>query len=441
MKILFIGYLWPYTFGGHRLIKVARILSQEHEVTVITRPLYRFKSEIKKENFKIVQTKGWTDIYDPLRSFIFNLSSKKNSNLCNPDSGIIRENVNENNPSFKEKIKNFFIKRIFNIVETFFAIPDSDWPWILKAYRKADKLLKEENYDFVISHYPFSSHIVASLLKNKYQKIKWVCDFVDLWSLNHLYPFINFRRKIDEFIEIKTLKRSDKIITTERTFAKKMKKLHKRDISYIPHTTQRFEDSDLLNKNVFKTNNKSLKIMYFGTFYQEMQSENFEIFLEAWSKLIKFYQKEIRLKKLTLKLEFYGTKSLQISSYKSDKLLGPTIELKKRIPYEDALRKMKSSDILLLPLYKKKGKVIEVLSSKFVDYIVHGNHILIVGDHCEELKLILPNYPKIISIDTCYSYLLSAINKSDIFENINIKDKINKEIFDNNILQTKYLSI
>ena len=78
--ILMIGFPWPYSYGGHRTTKLCRELSKNYNVICLTRPLFRYLNEINSEPFKIIQTKGLTTIYDPIR-YVFTLISKfKNKN-------------------------------------------------------------------------------------------------------------------------------------------------------------------------------------------------------------------------------------------------------------------------------------------------------------------------------------------------------------------------
>ena len=72
---MIIGFPWPYSYGGHRTTKLCRELSKNYNVICLTRPLFRYLDKLKSEPFKIIQTKGLTTIYDPIR-YIFTLISK-----------------------------------------------------------------------------------------------------------------------------------------------------------------------------------------------------------------------------------------------------------------------------------------------------------------------------------------------------------------------------
>ena len=87
----------------------------------------------------------------------------------------------------------------------------------------------------IISSFPVSSHVIASRIKKMDSDIKWIAEFPDLWSYNHVYPYNTLRQRLDIFIEKKILKKCDKIITCQPGWAETLKNIHNTQVQYIPH--------------------------------------------------------------------------------------------------------------------------------------------------------------------------------------------------------------
>lgn len=111
----------------------------------------------------------------------------------------------------KQILRNFLKKTYRNLIYPL-LIPDETIEWVPFAFRMAKKLLNENDYKLVISSaYPFSSHIVGLLIKNRSQKI-WIGDWSDPLAFNPALSLSEQRRYLYKRIEIKLLKKMDKII-------------------------------------------------------------------------------------------------------------------------------------------------------------------------------------------------------------------------------------
>ena len=143
--ILIIGFPWPYSYGGHRTTKLCRELSKNYNVICLSRPLFRYLDQLNLEPFKIIQTKGLTTIYDPIRYF-FKLISKfknKNNKQLFIDSGIVNQINQQKNSSFFKKLFVTFILKIKIFIDNLIAIPDDHWPWIITSYSFTNKIFEK----------------------------------------------------------------------------------------------------------------------------------------------------------------------------------------------------------------------------------------------------------------------------------------------------------
>ena len=186
--------------------------------------------------------------------------------------------------NLKKNVINFFKKTI-----KYFRWPDGNWFWIYPAYKKAKSLIKENKYDAVVSvALPFSSHVVALLLKLGKKNITWITDFGDPFSCNDitfnndlLYPKLNRR------IEKRIIENSKKVsVTTFETIDEYANKLKvDRGLFYV--IPPLFDNDYLqlfrtLNKTS-KRNTEKVKVIYTGAFHKGIREPNY--ILEVFSKL------------------------------------------------------------------------------------------------------------------------------------------------------------
>ena len=105
--------------------------------------------------------------------------------------------------------------------------PDSYSDWRRFALQAGREVLDKGDVDAMMSICPITSHIVAGQLKREYPDVKWICDFPDLWSQNHNYAYGEWRRKMDERLELKTLAGADVLTTSSEPRAEQLRVLHK----------------------------------------------------------------------------------------------------------------------------------------------------------------------------------------------------------------------
>jgi glycosyltransferase involved in cell wall biosynthesis len=101
----------------------------------------------------------------------------------------------------------FELLRNFYRYSSYLLIPDRMVEWIPFALYEGKKLLKDYEYDLIISSaFPFSSHIVAYFLK-KWSHLPWIADYGDPWSILSSNP-------MDSYIERRILRNIDRVIVT-----------------------------------------------------------------------------------------------------------------------------------------------------------------------------------------------------------------------------------
>ena len=95
---------------------------------------------------------------------------------------------------------NSFFDKIASFIRLNFFIPDSRIGWNYFAFKKAKKLIKDNNINCVItSGPPHSSHLIGKKIYNKF-KLKWIVDLRDPWAelfyLKNKFQF-NYVKKLN----------------------------------------------------------------------------------------------------------------------------------------------------------------------------------------------------------------------------------------------------
>ena len=119
------------------------------------------------------------------------------------------------------------VKKLLHFGGAIINYPDSYSGWRRFALRAGREVLNKGNVDAIMSICPITAHTVAGQLKKEYPDLKWICDLPDLWSQNHNYGYGEWRRKMDERLELKTLASADVLTTSSEPRAEQLRELHK----------------------------------------------------------------------------------------------------------------------------------------------------------------------------------------------------------------------
>jgi len=125
------------------------------------------------------------------------------------------------------KVRSAVVKNLLHFGGAVINYPDTHIGWRRFALQAAREVLDKSDMDAIMSICPITSHIVASRLKKEYPDLKWICDLPDLWSQNHNYGYGEWRRKLDERLELKTLADADILTTSSEPRAVQLRVLHK----------------------------------------------------------------------------------------------------------------------------------------------------------------------------------------------------------------------
>jgi hypothetical protein len=184
---------------------------------------------------------GWEPVIITLKTSdnMFNYSNIIEIPSDKPAEPTENNNFNIHRVMFKNNIFFSFLRNRTDILKffihfrnEFFYYPDPEKKWSNEILLASDKILNERSFDAIIStSVPFSSHIIAHRLKERYG-LPWIADLRDLWTQSHNYLYSDIRKFFEESLEINTLSTADAITTVSQPLVDRLVTLHKREDIY-----------------------------------------------------------------------------------------------------------------------------------------------------------------------------------------------------------------
>ncbi len=296
-----------------------------------------------------------------------------------------------------------FLDYIFNLYRTIFAYPDEEKTWERPLLRVASQVLENEKFDIILSSSsPVITHIVAKKLKEKYH-LSWLADFRDLWTQNNDYPYSVFRKRIEEKLEVQTMKTANALITVSDPLVKKLEELHKGKKAYnIMNSFDPEKVNDPLSLLI-----PDFTITYTGQIF--VGGRDPEKFLVSLKELIQ----EKKIKAEDVKVRFYGPENTWLENKIKENNLSQVVRQYGKEPRENALQRQRESQVLLLLNWKGEkaegiytGKIFEYLAARRPILATEGgkeNNVIkellektkagVSGNNVEEIKeLFLKSY-------------------------------------------------
>jgi hypothetical protein len=265
------------------------------------------------------------------------------------------------------KDKKTIFDHIWSLTRELLYYPDAQKGWYKHGFEAGEKILREGNYEAVISSSsPITSHLIARDLKKRYN-IPWIADLRDLWTQNHYYPYSPTRRQIDTLLEKKTLRVADALTTVSQPLTDKLYERY--PDKYISTITNGF-DTEEINPGIPLS--KDFTITYTGALYKGRRDP--EPLLKALNELI--HDGEVAREDISI--NFYGRRESWLNEDIERYKLGDIVSLHGPVSRELAIKKQWESQILLLLTWdnpSEKG----VYTGKVFDYLAARRPILSLG--------------------------------------------------------------
>lgn len=254
-------------------------------------------------------------------------------------------------------------------------IPDADYTWSVKTYKQAVEIIEQEQIDIIYStSFPYSDHLLAAKLKERFPSLPWVVDFRDEWTKN---PYImdknysSYRKNKEKQMETMVINGCDQFITNTSfmldNFLEDYQQL-KTKSHVIPNG---YDDSDFNSLSKEYEYKDVFRITYAGAMYGRRRPD--KIF-EALGNLIKTQQ----INKQQIQLRLIGDMNLSVidqlvKSYGLDQV----VTTEAYLPHKEAIEALVESDVLLLLIGEGKGAK-NFASGKIFEYINCQRPILAV---------------------------------------------------------------
>ena len=405
-KVLIITYHFPpdAAVGAIRPAKFAKYLPEfgwKPFVLTVKDKYYDQKDKSKLVDFDnkllIIKTSKLPNIRDIYLKLKMNLAKIKGNKKKFLEDMLSYQVISQSENSAKG-----FRSTIRRIVFSLLAwLPDDKLGWVPLAVLKGLRIIKKENIDMILTTSPpHSVHLVGLFLKIM-TDIKWSADFRDPWMIDfkkRQFVRTKLSDKIETYMEKKVVEKSDLIISTnERATNKFIAHYPDMDADKFITISNGFDEEDFYKlRNINKYS--IFTMTYVGTFYHGRTPE---LLLKAISELVS----ERKLNNRDFFIQFIGG-TRYVNGELVDKMIQDfnllkSVKVTGWMPYDEALKEMAKSHVLLLLAHKQPLQI----PGKVFEYIGLKSNILAIMDDGATSDL-LKNYGKAVIIRENDIYLL-----------------------------------
>lgn len=315
--------------------------------------------------------------------------------------------VNKSSSRNIKKLK--FLRSVKNTL----VIPDMYRTWAKKAGEYGNLLMKKENFDCIFSmHEPPSSHLCAYYIKKKNPDVQWITYWSDPWLKDSTREKSFFLKKsIEGSMEKKIVNIADKFIFVTEANRQDYIETYEIDKEKTFIITRGFDE--ILFKKLSKEgkpeliNKDKINIIYAGEIFSKLR--DIKPFVEALEDISQ--EKPYLYKKINLL--FFGNIDDSEAKLKLESL--EVSKVSSRISFEEALKYMLNSEVLLL-FGNKNSKQIP---AKIYEYFgAKGKIFVVYGDENDPIKKLVEYHKRCVN---------TLNNKEDIKENLLSILNMNKE--------------
>ncbi|MFZ5517065.1 MAG: glycosyltransferase [Candidatus Zhuqueibacterota bacterium] len=263
------------------------------------------------------------------------------------------------------------LARLLRQWELNFNAPDRRIGWLPKACVAGLRAIHQRRPEAILSSSaPFTSHLVALLLKKK-TRLPWVADFRDEWTDTPYFLYSRLSRAINIRLEKLVLQHADCVISVNeeitRLLAAKRPAGERAKFCTIPNGF----DSDEIGRaiaGISPTKDKFI-LTHMGSFYASRTPDDF---LAALAELLD----SGGLPREELEVRFVGSAAdpNQLAALKLGDCVKNSIGF---VAHEKALQHGAASAVLVLIVHRQAGK--RATTGKLFEYLALGKPILGIG--------------------------------------------------------------
>lgn len=255
--------------------------------------------------------------------------------------------------------------------------PDATMPWVPGALRRGAALLREQQFDAIVSSaMPPSAHVIGYVLAKQFD-LPWVADFRDLWAGNPYTNRTRMRSALEERLERRLLGRAAAITTISDAIAARLSALHHREVSTIPNG---YDPADWQTPATHEF--AQFDLTYTGTMYDGKRSP--DILFAALQRLRALSDPA----GFAARVHFFGPDSDNVRVNAAQHAIQGAVIQHGIVPRTDALRAQARSAALLLFLNMDRDTSHE-LGSKILEYAGARRPIIACGPSNSAMKTLI----------------------------------------------------
>ncbi len=376
-SVLIATYDWSPSadVGAVRVEKIARALSGHDIIPIIltTRETnyQRVFRESKNFSFPIIRTR---ELPSPLTlyKYLKNALSKTRGahDLLNDGSSKTQSSSAQLPSSQHSYLKRFILSMLFT--------PDEFQGWLPFAVLNALTAIKTYRISHVItSGPPFSTHLVGLAVKKwKGDQIKWIADCRDPWVANEQRPELvttSVSNYFNRLLEKQVILHADRVVCVTSSMTDWYRKRYPSVLDRVWETITNGFEQEEFNRIEVEGVTKQFTISYIGSIEYE---RNPLALLLAVAELCR----QGDLNKEHVRIRFVGrcdsVQGCPTANLVQELGLQGVVDLVGSVPRSDALREMKSAQVLLLLANAQRLQV----PGKAYEYIAAGAYILAVTE-------------------------------------------------------------
>jgi len=244
--------------------------------------------------------------------------------------------------------------------------PDFHDLWARNVIRK----MLTSHFDLIISTgWPYSVHRVGLAMKKKYPETKWIVDWRDLWTRNHLFKGLKIFWLYERYLEKKFHNNADLVTTVSEPLADTLKKNTKTPVEVIYNG---YDPDDYIKiKRSVRKENDAFTIAYTGTIYKSYQNPS--ALFEAVSNL----KNNNCLMEDSIKIVFVGSNA-DVSNIVEYYNVAEFYSYLGFLPRKDALQLQYDADAVLFLEYNYPSFP-GIMTGKLFEYLYIAREIIAIG--------------------------------------------------------------
>lgn len=357
-KVLIITYYWPPAGGisVQRWVKFVKFLrghGWEPVVYTVSNGEYAILDESRKKDLPTDLTVIRQPIWEPYQLYK-TFSGKKGK------AGGRDEIKSGKTASFTQKISIWLRGNLF--------IPDARCFWIKPSIKFLSEYLKANPVDAIVSTGPpHTTHLIALGLKKKL-RLPWLADFRDPWTSMDYYKDLMLTRWADRkhhMLELEVLTRADVVTVVGRA----MQNEFDAKGANVQVLTNGFDEDDFTTGEV--SLDKEFTIVHTGSLYESRDPH------ALWNALALLKKENHPLLK-SVKVKLIGKVDQSVVNSAKSAGLEDNLQVIASVPHAEAIRAMKSAQVLMLQVDRSESAQ-WVVTGKLFEYLAANRPILCIG--------------------------------------------------------------